>query len=45
MTSISFDIQDEKTKQLKGQLKLGKPIEVLFEGFFDSDTYKKTKCK
>ena len=41
MTSISFDIQDEKTKQLKGQLKLGKPIEVLFEGA-DSDTYKKT---
>ena len=41
MTSISFDIQDEKTKQLKGQLKLDKPIEVLFEGA-DSDTYKKT---
>ena len=40
-TPISFDIQDEKTKQLKGQLKLGKPIEVLFEGA-DSDTYKKT---
>ena len=41
MTSISFDIQDEKTKQLKGQLRLDKPIEVLFEGA-DSDTYKKT---
>ena len=41
MTSISFDIQDEKTKHLKGLLKLDKPIEVLFEGA-DSDTYKKT---
>ena len=41
MTSISFDIQDEKTKQLKGQLRLDKPIEVLFEGA-DSETYKKT---
>ena len=41
MTSISFDIQDEKTKQLKGQLRLDKPVEVLFEGA-DSETYKKT---
>jgi len=37
-----FDVQDEKTKQVKGELKSTKPIEVLFEGT-DTDIYKKTK--
>ena len=36
-----FDIQDEKTKQTKGELRLNKPIEVLFEGT-DTDIYNKT---
>jgi glycosyltransferase involved in cell wall biosynthesis len=36
-----FDVQDEKTKQVKGQLKSNKPIEVLFEGS-DTDIYKQT---
>ena len=42
MENVSFDIQDENTKQLKGQLKNTKPIEVLFEGA-DTNIYKKTK--
>ena len=42
MNNVSFDIQDENTKQLKGQLKNTKPIEVLFEGA-DTNIYKKTK--
>jgi len=37
-----FDAMDNKTKQKTGQLKLEKPIEVLFEGV-DLDTYKKVK--
>ncbi len=40
--NLSFDIKDEKTQQLKGVLKLEKPMEVLFEGI-DSRVYKKTK--
>ena len=42
MENVSFDIQDENTKELKGQLKNTKPIEVLFEGA-DTNIYKKTK--
>lgn len=36
-----FDVQDEKTKQVKGELRINKPIEVLFEGT-DTNIYKKT---
>ena len=32
LKDISFDIKDEKTQELKGVLKLDKPMEVLFEG-------------
>ena len=39
--SCVFDIQDEKTGEKKGELKLTKPIEVLFEGT-DTKIYKKT---
>ena len=42
MENVSFDIQDENTKKIKGQLKNTKPIEVLFEGA-DTNIYKKTK--
>ena len=42
LDSISFDIQDEQTKQVKGVLKNEKPIEVLFEGV-DTSIYKKTR--
>jgi glycosyltransferase involved in cell wall biosynthesis len=42
LDSISFDVQDEKTKQIKGVLKNEKPIEVLFEGV-DTSIYKKTR--
>ena len=42
LDSISFDIQDEQTKQIKGVLKNEKPIEVLFEGV-DTSIYKKTR--
>ena len=41
MTSIVFDITDDKTKQKKGELKSEKPIEVLFEGT-DTNIFKKT---
>ena len=37
-----FDVKDDKTQQLKGQLKYEKPIEVLFEGT-DTNIFKKTK--
>ena len=37
-----YDAIDEKTKQKSGELKLEKPIEVLFEGV-DLNVYKKTK--
>jgi glycosyltransferase involved in cell wall biosynthesis len=41
MTGIAFDIHDDKTKQVQGQLKIEKPIEVLFEGV-DTNIFKKT---
>ena len=41
MKKTVFDIQDEKTKQTKGELKCNTPIEVLFEGT-DTGIYKKT---
>jgi glycosyltransferase involved in cell wall biosynthesis len=41
MTHIAFDVQDDKTKQIKGQVKIEKPIEVLFEGV-DTNIFKKT---
>ena len=37
-----FDVKDDKTQQIKGQLKTEKPIEVLFEGT-DTNIFKKTK--
>ena len=39
--NLSFDIKDEKTQQLKGNLNSEKPMEVLFEGV--DSVYKKTK--
>ena len=36
-----FDVQDERTKQVTGELRTNKPIEVLFEGT-DTNIYKKT---
>ena len=42
MTSIGFDIADDKTKETKGHLKVEKPTEVLFEGV-DTKIFKKTK--
>ena len=41
MSAIGYDVQDEQTKQKKGELKNEKPIEVLFEGT-DTNIYKKT---
>ena len=41
MTHIAFGVQDDKTKQIKGQVKIEKPIEVLFEGV-DTNIFKKT---
>ena len=38
----SFDVMDEQTKQMKGQIKVTKPVEVLFEGT-DTNIFKKTK--
>ncbi len=38
----SFDVMDEQTKQMKGQIKVTKPVEVLFEGA-DTNIFKKTK--
>ena len=40
--STSFDVVDEQTKQMKGQIKVTKPVEVLFEGA-DTNIFKKTK--
>ena len=40
--NVKFDIQDEKTGQLKGTVANNKKIEVLFEGA-DTKIYKKTK--
>jgi glycosyltransferase involved in cell wall biosynthesis len=42
IASTSFDVMDEQTKQMKGQIKVQKPIEVLFEGT-DTNIFKKTK--
>jgi len=41
MSTVVFDVQDEQTKQKKGELKNEKPIEVLFEGT-DTSIFKKT---
>jgi len=41
INSTSYDIQNEKTKEVEGLLKSEKPIEVLFEGV-DTNIYKKT---
>ena len=41
ITTTSYDIQNEQTKQVEGVLKSEKPIEVLFEGV-DTNIYKKT---
>ena len=41
LTNTTYDIQNEKTKEVEGELKLEKPIEVLFEGI-DTNIYKKT---
>ena len=40
MSTIAYDVQDEQTKQKKGELKNEKPIEVLFEGT-DTNIFKK----
>jgi glycosyltransferase involved in cell wall biosynthesis len=40
MSTVRFDINDEKTNQKKGELKNEKPIEVLFEGA-DTNIFKK----
>ena len=42
MGNIGFDITDDKTNEVKGHLKVEKPIEVLFEGT-DTNIFKKTK--
>ncbi len=41
MSTVSFDIKDDKTQQKTGELKNVKPIEVLFEGA-DTNIFKKT---
>ncbi len=41
MSTVGFDIADDKTKEKKGELKSEKPIEVLFEGT-DTNIFKKT---
>ena len=41
MSTIAYDVQDEQTKQKKGELKNEKPIEVLFEGT-DTNIFKRT---
>ena len=40
--SVTYDEMDEQTKQKKGELKIQKPIEVLFEGT-DTNIYKIVK--
>ena len=42
MIEISFDVNDKNTKQKKGELRVDKPVEVLFEGT-DTTIFKKTK--
>ena len=41
LSQIVYNIQDDKTQQVTGQLKNEKPLEVLFEGA-DTNIYKKT---
>ena len=41
MNNVTFDINDKQTNQPSGQLKVEKPIEVLFEGV-DTNIFKKT---
>ena len=41
LSQLVFNIQDDKTQQVTGQLKNEKPLEVLFEGA-DTNIYKKT---
>ena len=41
LSKLIFNIQDDKTQQVTGQLKNEKPLEVLFEGA-DTNIYKKT---
>tara|TARA_B100001063_G_scaffold104112_1_gene97154 strand:+ start:4189 stop:5520 length:1332 start_codon:yes stop_codon:yes gene_type:complete len=41
LSKLVFNIQDDKTQQVTGQLKNEKPLEVLFEGA-DTNIYKKT---
>ena len=41
LTNVQFDIQDDKTGQKQGVLKMEKPIEVLFEGV-DTNIFGKT---
>jgi glycosyltransferase involved in cell wall biosynthesis len=42
LNEVTYDITEEKTKKVTGQLKNVKPIEVLFEGV-DTNIFKKTK--
>jgi len=42
IASTSFDVVDDNTKQVKGQIRNQKPIEVLFEGA-DTNIFKQTK--
>ena len=42
MLGLSFDVNDKNTKQKKGELRVDKPVEVLFEGT-DTTIFKKTK--
>ena len=42
MIGLNFDVTDKDTKQKKGELKVNKPVEVLFEGT-DTNIFKKTK--
>ena len=41
LSQLVYNIQDDKTQQVTGQLKNEKPLEVLFEGA-DTNIYKKT---
>ena len=42
LDNIRFDVQDDRTNQITGELKCEKPIEVLFEGA-DTNIYRPTK--
>ena len=41
LNRVKYDVQNEQTQQKEGELKVDKPIEVLFEGA-DTNIYKKT---